>query len=183
MKVFDVLVYEGYGFLCVSDDENSCSYVAISENRLKDFSRNTGTSPMIEDFLRQLNYNPLSKPLVSETSPALQEIWKELCWSESGMVFIGYDSSEYWEDIGLSQEDFVFQVEKDIAIFGLSDVIEQGINDCLFVYLLYGAFGEIPRDYGNVNGFSLPSIFLICLIRHQFKLNTADWPQRNHIGQ
>ena len=129
----DVLIYEGYGFLCVRDDENSCSYVEISENRLKDFSRNTGTSPMVEDFLRQLDYNPLSKPLVSETSPALQEIWKELCWSESGMVFIGYDSSEYWEDIGLSQEDFVFQVEKDIAIFGLSDVIEQGINDCLFI--------------------------------------------------
>ncbi len=87
---------------------------------------------MPEECLRQLDYDPLSKPIVSEATPALQEIWKELCCSESGMVFVEYDSSEYWEDIGLSQEDFVVQVEKDISRFGLSDVIEQDINDCLF---------------------------------------------------
>ncbi len=122
-------------------DNGRASYVPIPaeeiENRLPDgnLSSTDYDKQLCEvclSYLQDHNFSLSDLPEIEEASPAIQSIFEDFWCSENDNYFIEEDQPSFWEDLHLTKEEFIRQIDSDIEKFNLYDAIEKDDYDAMY---------------------------------------------------
>ncbi len=105
-------------------NERLGTYTSPEEN-LKDVAK------IFTDYIQEHITDINSLPHITEANLATKYLYKNLYEGSGDMFFVeNYDTP--WEDLNISKEEFIRQVDEDVERFNLQNVIEKQSYDCLY---------------------------------------------------
>lgn len=138
MKIEDFFTDEDLLYIAVSEKGRFCYLYA----EIKDVVGNDEeviTKETVMEYLDRNNINILSLPHIEDASPALRYLYKAVMESDYSMYFVEQpeeDGNCEWEEIGLTMEQFIEQVQADVKKYHLED--EVVYKEDMAIFTCYG---------------------------------------------